>query len=202
MVSVSNALPHDQRIYLIDLYAAINQTRRMRVLPPIEPAVIAVRMGVRFAIMARRKLDFHQAYLPLAESELAVFLQILTEQFDVDWPEGLSALLSLGKKRVQEQPKKIGWIERLFRKRKHEVSVPALIMAVTRQRANLGYKPLAPTTISTGCRETLTTLGINLKPTDQVMSLNDQQLDALAAYLRESYGLFFEDLEEFIHSAQ
>ncbi|WP_407276629.1 hypothetical protein [Halothiobacillus sp. DCM-1] len=190
----------DSRIYLVDLYSAINQARRMRVLPPIEPAVIAVRLGVRFAILARRKLDFHQAYLPLAEAELGLFRQILIDQFDVDWPEGLSALLASGRKRAEEQPKKLGWIERLFRKRTHEISVPALIMAVTRQRANLGYRPLSPTVISTGCRENLIALGIKIKPEEQVLKLNEQQLDALAAYLRDQYGLFFEDLIDFIGS--
>lgn len=188
----------DQRIYLIDLYAAINQTRRARALPPIEPAVIAVRLGVRFAILARRKLDFNQPYLPLSEGELGLFRQILVDQFDVEWPDGLSALLSSGRKRAQEQPKKMGWIERLFRKRKHNISVPALIMAVTRQRAHLGYKPLSPTAIAAGCRENVIALGVQLNPTDQVLVLNDQQLDALAAFLRDQYGLFFEDLEEFI----
>lgn len=205
MTTVSVTVPEgksDHRIYLVDLYAAINQTRRARVLPPIEPAVIAVRLGVRFAILARRKLDFNQAYLPLTDDELGLFRQILADQFDVEWPDGLSAMLSSGRKRAQEQPKKMGWIERLFRKRKHSISVPALIMAVTRQRANLGYKPMSPTAISAGCRDNVSALGIKVSPTDQVLVLNDQQLDALAEYLRDQYGLFFEDLEEFIDSSK
>ena len=77
-----------------------------------------------------------------------------------------------------------------------------MIMAITRQRANLGYKPLSPTAITAGCRENLQTLGIKTNPNDLVLTLNDQQLDALAEYLRDQYGLFFEDLEEFIESGK
>ncbi|MDD4966901.1 hypothetical protein [Halothiobacillus sp.] len=187
-----------KQIYLVDLYIAINQSRRQAQLPPIEPAVIAVRLGVRFSIMRRRRLDFGQASLEMSSLDLDALQTILVEQFDVNLPGGTHELVVAGLRRQREQPRKRSWLERVFRKRVHHIGVPALIMAVMRQRASLGYKPLSPTLITTGCQETLGKMGIQYQPGMTEISLNELQTDQLAEFLRNEYGLYFEDLEEFL----
>ncbi|ACX96588.1 hypothetical protein [Halothiobacillus neapolitanus] len=187
-----------KQIYLVDLYIAINQSRRQAQLPPIEPAVIAVRLGVRFSILRRRRLDFGQASLEMSPLDLGALQSILVEQFDVHLPGGTHELVVAGLRRQREQPRKRSWLERVFRKRVHRIGVPALIMAVMRQRASLGYKPLSPTLISTGCQETLGKLGIQYQPGMSEISLNDLQMDQLAEFLRNEFGLYFEDLEAFL----
>jgi hypothetical protein len=187
-----------KQIYLVDLYIAINQSRRQAQLPPIEPAVIAVRLGVRFSILRRRRLDFGQAFLEMSPLDLGALQSILVEQFDVHLPGGTHELVVAGLRRQREQPRKRSWLERVFRKRVHRIGVPALIMAVMRQRASLGYKPLSPTLISTGCQETLGKLGIQYQPGMSEISLNDLQMDQLAEFLRNEFGLYFEDLEAFL----
>lgn len=187
-----------KQIYLVDLYIAINQSRRQDQLPPIEPAVIAVRLGVRFSIMRRRRLDFGQASLEMSPLDLDALQTILVEQFDVRLPGGTHELVVAGLRRQREQPRKRSWLERVFRKRVHHIGVPALIMAVMRQRASLGYKPLSPTLITAGCQETLGKMGIQYQAGMSEISLNELQTDQLAEFLRNEYGLYFEDLEAFL----
>ena len=187
-----------KQIYLVDLYIAINQSRRKAQLPPIEPAVIAVRLGVRFSIFRRRRLDFGQASLEMSALDLDALHKILVEQFDVRLPGGPDELVAAGLRRQREQPRKRSWLERVFRKRVHHIGVPALIMAVMRQRASLGYKPLSPTLITAGCQETLNKMGITYQAGMSEISLNELQTDQLAEFLRNEYGLYFEDLEAFL----
>ena len=187
-----------KQIYLVDLYIAINQSRRKAQLPPIEPAVIAVRLGVRFSILRRRRLDFGQASLEMSSLDLDALQKILVEQFDVHLPGGTDELVAAGLRRQREQPRKRSWLERVFRKRVHQIGVPALIMAVMRQRASLGYKPLSPTLITAGCQETLNKMGITYQAGMSEISLNELQTDQLAEFLRNEYGLYFEDLEAFL----
>ncbi|OZB37427.1 MAG: hypothetical protein B7X35_04370 [Halothiobacillus sp. 14-56-357] len=187
-----------KQIYLVDLYIAINQSRRQAQLPPIEPAVISVRLGVRFSILRRRRLDFGQASLEMSPLDLDALQSILIEQFDVNLPGGTHELVVAGLRRQREKPRKLSWLERVFHKRVHRISVPALIMAVMRQRASLGYKPLSPALITAGCQETLGKLGIQFQPGMSELILNDLQMDQLAEFLRNEYGLYFEDLEAFI----
>lgn len=187
-----------KQIYLVDLYIAINQSRRKAQLPPIEPAVIAVRLGVRFSILRRRRLDFGQASLEMSALDLDALQKILVEQFDVRLPGGPDELVAAGLRRQREQPRKRSWLERVFRKRVHHIGVPALIMAVMRQRASLGYKPLSPTLITAGCQETLNKMGITYQAGMSEISLNELQTDQLAEFLRNEYGLYFEDLEAFL----
>lgn len=187
-----------KQIYLVDLYIAINQSRRKGQLPPIEPAVIAVRLGVRFSILRRRRLDFGQASLEMSALDLEALQKILVEQFDVHLPGGTEELVVAGLRRQREQPRKRSWLERVFRKRVHQIGVPALIMAVMRQRASLGYKPLSPTLITAGCQETLNKMGITYQAGMSEISLNELQTDQLAEFLRNEYGLYFEDLEAFL----
>jgi hypothetical protein len=187
-----------KQIYLVDLYIAINQSRRQAQLPPIEPAVIAVRLGVRFSILRRRRLDFGQASLEMSPLDLDALQTILVEQFDVHLPGGTHELVVAGLRRQREQPRKRSWLERVFRKRVHHIGVPALIMAVMRQRASLGYKPLSPTLITAGCQETLGKMGIQYQAGMSEISLNELQTDQLAEFLRNEYGLYFEDLEAFL----
>lgn len=186
------------RIYLVDFFAAINQSRRDRGLPPIEPAVISVRTGVRFSILRKWRLDFGQAYFDLNGADLAALTDILTEQFDIALPDGLHGLVVAGRQRQQDKPRKQSWLERMFRKRNFDISVPSMIMAVTRQRAKLGYRPLSPAQINEGCGNRLAALGIRVSPSEPNITLNEQQMDRLAEFLREEYGLYFEDLESFI----
>jgi hypothetical protein len=187
-----------KQIYLVDLYIAINQSRRKDQLPPIEPAVIAARLGVRFSILRRRRLDFGQATLEMSPLDLDALQTILGDQFDVHLPGGAHELVVAGLRRQREQPRKLSWLERVFRKRAHHIGVPALIMAVMRQRASLGYKPLSPSRISEGCQETLGKMGIKYQPGMAELSLNELQTDQLAEFLRNEYGLYFEDLEAFL----
>lgn len=187
-----------KQIYLVDLYIAINQSRRQAQLPPIEPAVIAVRLGVRFSILRRRRLDFGQASLDMSALDLNALQTILVEQFDVNLSGGTHELVVAGLRRQREQPRKRSWLERVFRKRVHHIGVPALIMAVMRQRASLGYKPLSPTLITAGCQETLDKMGIKYQTGMAEISLNELQTDQLAEFLRNEYGLYFEDLEAFL----
>ncbi len=186
------------RIYLVDFFAAINQSRRDRGLPPIEPAVISVRTGVRFSILRKWRLDFGQAYFDLNGADLAALTDILTEQFDIALPDGLHGLIVAGRQRQQDKPRKQSWLERMFRKRSFDISVPSMIMAVTRQRAKLGYRPMSPAQINEGCGNRLAALGIRVTPNTPNITLNEQQMDRLAEFLREEYGLYFEDLESFI----
>jgi len=188
------------RIYLVDFFSTINEERRNRRLPPIEPAVISVRTGVRFSILRRRRLDFGQSHIDLSPADLEAMTRILAEQFDIVLANGLQGLVAEGRKRQQDEPRKMSWLERIFRKRSFKISVPAMIMAVTRQRARLGYRPLSPAKINEGCGGRLSAMGIHLSPNDSYVTLDEQQMDRLAEFLREEYGLYFEDLESFIES--
>lgn len=185
-------------IYLVDLYVAVNQSRRKAQLPPIEPAVIASRLGIRFSIIRRRRLDFNQASIELSALDLEALQTILADQFDVRLDGGVHELVVAGLRHREEKPRKMTWLERVFRKRTHQVSISTMIMAVMRQRASLGYKPISPTQITAGCEQHLQEMKIKYQPGSTELALNEAQMDQLAEFLRNEYGLFFEDLESFI----
>lgn len=185
-------------IYLVDLYVAINQGRRAAQLPPIEPAVIASRLGIRFSIIRRRRLDFDQQTIELSALDRDALQSILADQFDVHLSGGVHELLVAALRHHQDKPRKLSWLERVFRKRKHRISVPSLIMAIMRQRASLGYKPISPNQINQGCVARLEEMDIKLPPDASELVLSEAQLDQLAEHLRNEYGLYFEDFESFI----
>ena len=185
-----------ERLYMVDFFTAINQVRRRSRQLPIEPAVVIVRVSVRFAIVRRRRLNFDQAWIEVSPNDVAALEEILAEQFDVRLEEGMSKLIELGRERAKQEPRKLSWVDRLFRRRNFNFHVNDMVMAITRQRAQLGYHPKSPSEIQQYCEKLLVDLGVRHR--GGRVKLTEAQMDQLAEFLREEYGLYFEDLDSFI----
>uniref|UniRef100_UPI003567F575 hypothetical protein n=1 Tax=Guyparkeria sp. TaxID=2035736 RepID=UPI003567F575 len=133
-----------ERLYMVDFFTAINRVRRRSRQLPIEPAVVIVRVSVRFAILRRRRLNFDEAWIEVSPADVAALEEILAEQFDVRLEGGMGPLIERGRERAEQEPRKLSWVDRLFRRRNFNFHVNDMVMAVTRQRAQLGYHPKAP----------------------------------------------------------
>ncbi|HER35142.1 MAG: hypothetical protein JXJ30_08440 [Halothiobacillaceae bacterium] len=187
--------PRD-RLYMVDFFTAINQVRRRNRQLPIEPAVVIVRVSVRFAIVRRRRLNFDQAWIEVSPMDVAALETILAEQFDVHLEQGMARLIDQGRARARQEPRKLSWVDRIFRRRNFNFHVNDMVMAITRQRAQLGYHPKSPREIQECCEKLLADM--NVKFRDGRVRLTEAQMDQLAEFLREEYGLYFEDLDSFI----
>jgi len=185
-----------ERLYMVDFFTAINRVRRRNRQLPIEPAVVIVRVSVRFAIVRRRRLNFDQAWIEVSPRDVAALEEILAEQFDVHLDEGMGKLIELGRERAKQEPRKLSWVDRLFRRRNFNFHVNDMVMAVTRQRAQLGYHPKSPSEIQEYCEKLL--VDMRVKYRGGRVKLTEAEMDQLAEFLREEYGLYFEDLDSFI----
>ncbi|MGM0517786.1 MAG: hypothetical protein ACQER6_09320 [Pseudomonadota bacterium] len=185
-----------ERLYMVDFFTAINRVRRRSRQLPIEPAVVIVRVSVRFAIVRRRRLNFDQAWIEVSPRDVAALEEILAEQFDVRLEEGMSKLIELGRERAKQEPRKLSWVDRLFRRRNFNFHVNDMVMAVTRQRAQLGYHPKSPSEIQQYCEKLLADMRVKYR--GGRVKLTEAEMDQLAEFLREEYGLYFEDLDSFI----
>lgn len=185
-----------ERLYMVDFFTAINQVRRRSRQLPIEPAVVIVRVSVRFAIVRRRRLNFDQAWIEVSPADVAALEEILAEQFDVRIEQGMGQLIELGRERAKQEPRKLSWVDRLFRRRNFNFHVNDMVMAITRQRAQLGYHPKSPSEIQDYCEKLL--VDMRVKYRGGRVKLTEGEMDQLAEFLREEYGLYFEDLDSFI----
>lgn len=189
---------------LVRLYESINRVRRAADLPPIEPAVIAVRAGLRFTILRRRALDFGGTNLLLDADDLAALEQILAEQFNVRIDGGLAGLCEEPQEATQastepQRPRRLGWFSRLLGRRRVSIDPLSLMMAISQQRARMGHRPLSPSEIKRRCQDRIS-LDLEFKGNldDEEIALNQEQLDALADIIRQEFQVIFDNLEDFI----
>ncbi|MEJ2478660.1 MAG: hypothetical protein P8Y78_00530 [Acidihalobacter sp.] len=193
---------------LVRLYESINRLRRAADLSPIEPAVIAVRAGLRFTILRKRALDFGGTHLPLDADDLAALEQILAEQFNVSVEGGLASLCEEPQEKTQrsaesQRPRRLGWFSRLLGRRRATIDPLSLMLAISQQRARMGHRPLSPSEIKRRCQDRIS-LDLEFKGNldDEEIALNQEQLDALADIIRKEFQVIFDNLEDFIDEAR
>lgn len=194
---------------LVRLYESINRQRRTSGQPPIEPAVIAVRTGLRFTIVRKRALDFGSTHLLLDAGDLAALEQILAEQFNVSIEGGLAGLCEEPQAAAPQQtaesarPRRLGWFSRLLGRRRVSIDPLSLMLAISQQRARMGHRPLSPSEIKRRCQDRIS-LDLEFKGNldDEEIALNQQQLDALADIIRKEFQVIFDNLEDFIDEAR
>jgi len=195
---------------LLSLYEAINEQRRAQQRMPVEEAVVAVRLGVKFLILRHRTLDFKGHRLVLDQVDITVLERILADQFAVTLPNGLAALCD-PKPSARPAPVtptapvvKRGWIARLLhrigsrgvRRRRYQLDTTSLLLAITQQRALKGHKPLPPSEIKRRCGERLS-LELNLESDfdSPDLTLTQEQLDAVASIIREEFDVILKNLD-------
>lgn len=195
---------------LVRLYENINRLRRAGDLPPIEPAVIAVRAGLRFTILRKRALDFGGTHLLLDSDDLAAMEHILAEQFNVHVEGGLAGLCEeppetppQGTEDAPQRPRRLGWFSRLLGRRRVTIDPLSLMLAISQQRARMGHRPLSPSEIKRRCQDHIS-LDLEFKGNldDEEIALSQEQLDALADIIRKEFQVIFDNLEDFIDEAR
>jgi hypothetical protein len=194
---------------LVRLYESINRQRRTSGQPLIEPAVIAVRAGLRFTILRKRALDFGGTHLLLDAEDLAALEQILAEQFNVSIEGGLVGLCEEPPAAAPQQTaetartRRLGWFSRLLGRRRVSIDPLSLMLAISQQRARMGHRPLSPSEIKRRCQDRIS-LDLEFKGNldDEEIALNQQQLDALADIIRKEFQVIFDNLEDFIDEAR
>lgn len=195
---------------LVKLYAEINGQRRAKNQPLIEPAVIAVRTGLRFTIMRKRALDFGATHLFLDAEDLTALDNILATQFNVSVKGGLASLCDDARETQQQQAaapaqrqKRGGWFSRLLGRRRVTIDPLNLMLAVSQQRARMGHRPISPSEMKRRCQDRIA-LELEFKgdlDQDQI-ALSQEQLDALAEIIRKEFQVIFDNLEDFIDEAR
>jgi hypothetical protein len=197
---------------LPSLYEAINEQRRAEKRIPVEAAVVAVRVGVKFLMLRHRPLDFKGHRLLLDHTDIEVLEQILADQFAVTLPGGLIALcdtkaVSTPAADLLEAPAvKRGWIARLWhrigshhiQRRRYQLDTTSLLLAISQQRAVKGYKPLPPSEIKRRCGERIS-LELKLESDfdSPDLTLTKEQLDTVAAIIREEFNVILKSLDGF-----
>ena len=72
------------RINLPTLFERVNEHRRERGMPEVEPAIMAVRASIRFAIRRQKEMDFKVDKVDMDEDDTGALCQALGELFNVD----------------------------------------------------------------------------------------------------------------------
>lgn len=197
---------------LVNLYEQINRQRRAGNQPLIEPAVVAVRTGLRFTILRKRTLDFGGTRLLLDADDLKVLERILAEQFNVRIEGGLASLCvkdtpssqpQVGASDGPQLSRRRGWFSRLLGRRRASIDPLGMMLAISQQRARMGHRPLSPSEIKRRCQDRIA-LELEFKGNldDDEIALNQQQLDALADIIRKEFQVIFDNLEDFIDEAR
>lgn len=198
----------DMALPLVRLYETINRHRRESNQPLIEPAVIAVRAGLRFTILRKRALDFGGTHLLLDADDLAALERILHEQFNVTIDGGLAGLCEDAPEPRQKSVSahhghRGGWFSRLLGRRRVAIDPLSLMLAITQQRARMGYRPLSPSEIKRRCQDRIA-LDLEFKGNldEDEIKLSQEQLDALADIIRKEFQVLFDNLEDFVDEAR
>jgi hypothetical protein len=136
--------------------------------------------------------------------------QILSEQFAVTLPGGLTALCQRPEPAAQlrECPLQAAatenWMSRLLhrftgrtlRQQHYKLDTTALLLAITHQRALKGHKPIPPSEIKRRCGERLS-LELDLESTadPREITLSKQQFDTVANIIREEFDVMLDNLD-------
>ncbi len=72
------------RINLPTLFERVNERRREQGMPEVEPAIMAVRASIKFAIRQQKFVDFKEDKIDMDEGDAGALCQALGELFNVD----------------------------------------------------------------------------------------------------------------------
>lgn len=204
---------------LVKFYAAFNQARRLKGLRPVEPAIISVRTGVKFAIMRHKTISLQATRASLDEDDIKALDQILAQQFDVLIPHGLMSLCerehpaptaerTAGENTAPATPERQrGLIARFLghfkgereQVRQYSLDVNNLLMAIVKRRAYMGHKPVSPEAIRKKCSQNLRAeLELETDMHNPELALSAEQLNAFAEIIRREFQIMFDDLNDLI----
>ncbi len=199
---------------LAAFYAAFNKERRAKGLMPVEPAIISVRTGVKFAIMRHRPIELQATRAMVDREDIKALEQILVQQFDVSLPGGLASLCEAvepakNKVKAAATPSKEGKqssvIARLAsqiaggreRTRRYSLDTNSLLLAILKRRSAMGYKPIPPELIRKKCAQNLRVeLQLETDLRDPGFELSGEHMDAFAEMIRREFQIIFDDLED------
>lgn len=204
------------------LYDAVHEQRMIEKRVPIETAVIAVRLGVKFLISRRRVLDFKGEVLLLDTDDIQALEQILAEQFAVKLPTGLANLCNLSQpitetvpsdatEIVTSKPTESSWISRILqhftgysriRQRLYRIDLPALFAHVTQQRATKGFRYIQPLEMQRRYSERLSSeLQLNKTQDTITVLLTEKQLETVVHILYKELDVIIPNIKLFTNKA-
>jgi hypothetical protein len=202
---------------LFRYYAAINRERRNKGLPPVEPAVISVRTGIKFSILRRRTLNFRENRLMVDQGDLRVLDDIVVQQFDVEIPGGVASLCDQASQAKQAGNKvatrlRPGVMARLLSRLRgrplthhthhYSLDTQTLLLSIITRRAYVGHKPITPEQVRSRCGKALSAeLELEVDMDDDSIRLTPDQLDAFADIIRQEFEIMFEDLDDLLDKA-
>lgn len=204
------------------LYDAVHEQRMIEKRVPIETAVIAVRLGVKFLILRRRVLDFKGEVLLLDIDDIQALEQILAEQFAVKLPTGLTNLCNLSQPITEtvpsdeaetaiSKPTGSGWMSRILqhftghsgvRQRLYRIDFSSLFTHVAQQRATKGFRYIQPSEMQRRYRERLS-LELQLKKTQDPVAvlLTEKQLETVVHILYKELDVIIPNIKLFTNKA-
>lgn len=224
--SISRSIDNDSpvasyELIINKLYDAINEQRTIEKRIPVETAVIAVRLGVKFLIMRRRVLDFKGNILLLNDDDINALEHILAEQFAVKLPNGLINLCSqLQPAPTAEQnvlslknaePKPTSWMSSILRRlasyggvrqRLYQIDVSALFLYVIQQRSEKSLKSLSPSEVQRRYSEHLM-LELHLKKDQDPLNiaLTEVQIGTVAHIIYREFNVIIPNINNFTSRA-
>ena len=80
-------MSEDEKIFRVNLptlFERVNERRRERGMPEVEPAIMAVRASIRFAIRRQKEMDFKVDKVDMDGDDTGALCQALGELFNVD----------------------------------------------------------------------------------------------------------------------
>jgi hypothetical protein len=198
------------RLPLERLYLAINEQRRLNHLMPVEPAVVSVRCGLRYAVLRHQPLSFEGDALQLDARGLTLLEEIIAELFDVSVPGGLASLaataggIATGHAPAPPLPAtsaRARWWQRLFGRlapgaRLYEIDTDRLILSILNQRARIGFRPLAPSAVRARLSAQTGQDLDALHATGRALVLSAAQASELTRFIGEEFQVVRERLDQ------
>lgn len=202
------------------LYDAINEQRVLEKRVPIETAVIAVRLGVKFLIIRRRVLDFKGNILLLDVADINALEHILAEQFAVKLPNGLinicnqlqpvSIEQSIITPETEAAKPTANWMSILQRftgyggvqQRLYRMDVSSLFLYVIQKRADKGLRYLSPSEMQRRYSERLITeLHIKKHQDPLKVNLTEVEIGTVAHIIYKEFDVIIPNINNFTSKA-
>ncbi len=112
-------------IVVADLFAKINNQRKMIKKPPIEERALISRLTLRFNVQGQRWVDFAGAKVSLTKEEVPALEKIINDQFGVFFT-GEVARLCINQQAASRAPRRAAVIEEMVEEATEEPEVEAV----------------------------------------------------------------------------
>lgn len=200
--------PIEKKILFLNLCEAINVERRARRLLPVEPAVIQVRIGIRYSIMCGKELPVQEGHLFLNRHDQEILNKIISEQFSVTIPKAAYVVHRRETSNKNNSTTILNTpISKILKNainvilhKNYDIHLHDLVLAIIYRRMRFGHKTMSSKEIAERCRRLIEfNLDIEIDAGES-FCLTPEEMTRLGGLIKQEFEIVFEDLVSLLES--